>query len=499
FVLDARAYREASEYWTYYQHQMITYTGVNLGQLSQSVTSDGFVYYGGFSDALLNYNWADIDARAYMIGVYKYWIQAIGADGYRFDVYWGPHTRANSPLGGEGEMGQPVRQALKHIRPDINILGEASGTGVGTEVLYADQGGGVDEAYDWNLMGYVESNIWALDVATRVNNLDGQLRNASGNQGMRYLPGPNASFLRFLENQDQDRISYTYSSGVDSATAHARTMPVSTAVNLAVGLPEVYAGQEVGRGYGISDFDTRRRGVINWADPSGAVLMPHYQKLAQIRKQYAAFSTQSMVRLPVDVPAVYAYSRPIAGVNGVVVANFDNVPHTANVILSTGGSPAPINGLANGTPYVATDLYNGNATQQVLFTSGIDTLKVNLPAFGSAVFVIDTTPHTLILPSLTGIVQNPIGVIPREYGLSQNYPNPFNPTTTISYRLPVGGVVSLKVYDLLGREVVTLAEGYQAAGEYSRIFDASRLSSGVYFYRLHAGAYVSVKKMILTK
>ncbi len=153
FVADARAFRDDSRYWTYYQHALIPYSGPPLGELSQSITPDGFVYYGPFSDAILNYNWADLDARQYMIDVYKWWIKDMEVDGFRLDVYWGPHTRANSPAGGEGEMGRPVRTALKHVRPDIHLLGEALGVGAGTERLYADNSdfrgpGGVDAAYD---------------------------------------------------------------------------------------------------------------------------------------------------------------------------------------------------------------------------------------------------------------------------------------------------------------------------------------------------------------
>jgi hypothetical protein len=75
---------------------------------------------------------------------------------------------------------------------------------------------------------------------------------------------------------------------------------------------------------------------------------------------------------------------------------------------------------------------------------------------------------------------------PTVYKLSQNYPNPFNPTTTIEYQLPVDGHVSLKVYDLLGREVATLLNEEQQADYYGVEFDASRFASGVYFYRLDA-------------
>jgi hypothetical protein len=368
-------------------------------------------------------------------------------------------------------------------------------------VSYADDGGGLDEGYDWNLKNYVQSNIWALDAASRVNNLDGNLRNVSVTQAMGYVPGPNSYFLRFLENQDEDRIAYVYSAGgtVDAATARARTMPVSTAVNLAVGLPQVYAGQEVGRGPGIADSYERRRGVLNLADPAGLILMPHYQKLAQIKKQYPCFSTQSMVRVPADVPGVYAYTRPYSGANGVVVSNIDGAAHNANIILSTSGSPAPLFGFSDGTSYVATDLYNNSTTQPVVFSGGVDTLKVSLPAYSSAVFVIDNVAHTLVLPPLTSIGQSRSGAPPGEYSLSQNYPNPFNPATTITYQVRSAGAVTIRVYDVLGREVATLVNEYQGAGSYTQAFDASRLSSGVYFYRLQSGSFVSTKKMVLAK
>ncbi|MHB1688202.1 MAG: T9SS type A sorting domain-containing protein [Ignavibacteriaceae bacterium] len=80
-----------------------------------------------------------------------------------------------------------------------------------------------------------------------------------------------------------------------------------------------------------------------------------------------------------------------------------------------------------------------------------------------------------------------------------NYPNPFNPTTIISYQLPKDGVVTIKVFDALGREVKTLVNEYKTHGKYSVSFDASKLASGVYFYQLRAGDFVSIKKMVLLK
>lgn len=90
-------------------------------------------------------------------------------------------------------------------------------------------------------------------------------------------------------------------------------------------------------------------------------------------------------------------------------------------------------------------------------------------------------------------------VIPNDYQLGNNYPNPFNPSTVISYSLPVQEYVTLKVYDVLGKEVVTLVDGIKSAGKYEATFDASKLSSGVYLYILKAGKFTQTNKMLLMK
>ena len=86
-----------------------------------------------------------------------------------------------------------------------------------------------------------------------------------------------------------------------------------------------------------------------------------------------------------------------------------------------------------------------------------------------------------------------------EYNLAQNFPNPFNPTTNISYNLENDGFVNLTVYDLSGREVATLVNGHLNAGPHEVTFDATGLTSGIYFYKLTAGEYSSMHKMVLMK
>lgn len=82
---------------------------------------------------------------------------------------------------------------------------------------------------------------------------------------------------------------------------------------------------------------------------------------------------------------------------------------------------------------------------------------------------------------------------------TQNYPNPFNPSTTILFSLSAANHVTLKVFDLLGREVAELVNNQLQAGSHSINFDASKLSSGTYFYKLQVGNVVQVKKMLLMK
>jgi len=89
--------------------------------------------------------------------------------------------------------------------------------------------------------------------------------------------------------------------------------------------------------------------------------------------------------------------------------------------------------------------------------------------------------------------------IPTAYSLAQNYPNPFNPTTTINFSVPKTSLVNLKVYDLLGREVSTLVNENKPTGIYSVQFNANKLVSGIYFYRMQAGDFVQTKKLILLK
>ena len=174
---------------------------------------------------------------------------------------------------------------------------------------------------------------------------------------------------------------------------------------------------------------------------------------------------------------IFVYSLVVSGTNLFAGTN------TGGVFLSSD----------NGTSWTAVD-------------SGLTSFDVrSLIVFGPDLFagtLYDGGVWRRPLSEMITSVKQHGSDIPREYTLRQNYPNPFNPSSTISYSLPQKTFVTLKLYDLLGREVRTIVNGEQEPGNHSRIVDASAeggLPSGVYFYRLQAGKFTDSKKMVLLK
>jgi photosystem II stability/assembly factor-like uncharacterized protein len=103
------------------------------------------------------------------------------------------------------------------------------------------------------------------------------------------------------------------------------------------------------------------------------------------------------------------------------------------------------------------------------------------------------------LSEIQTAVKSRTDIVPATYSLQQNYPNPFNPTTTINYSVPKSGLVKIKVYDLLGREVASLVNENKPVGNYSIEFNAGKLTSGIYFYRMESGSFSHTKKLLLVK
>jgi hypothetical protein len=178
----------------------------------------------------------------------------------------------------------------------------------------------------------------------------------------------------------------------------------------------------------------------------------------------------------------------------------------------------------SGNPFTNNGWINTSANdQRMMLNTGTFTLKPNEPVEIIVAYAVDrgnTSLESIDLAKIrakdaigfystnfsyvpVGVKDNPQSQLPNEYSLSQNFPNPFNPSTTIKYEIGEtrrgAQNVKLIVYNMLGQEVATLVNKLQKAGNYEVNFDASNLSSGIYYYQLVSGNFATVKKMILLK
>ena len=148
--------------------------------------------------------------------------------------------------------------------------------------------------------------------------------------------------------------------------------------------------------------------------------------------------------------------------------------------------------------HMAPYLYKSGVNQYTAFSGYCYSPSPLLPTYdGNTTAVIYASPHTFTYTPPVG-VNDPVNTV-NSFALSQNYPNPFNPSTMINYSLPQRNNVSLKIFDLLGREVANLVNETQEAGSHSVSFNASKLTSGVYIYTLRTGNNSMSKKMMLLK
>jgi len=187
---------------------------------------------------------------------------------------------------------------------------------------------------------------------------------------------------------------------------------------------------------------------------------------------------------------------------------FENVKNPWELLRNTGITDGKLKASGNNVAYLDTSLgirwLDGwyTATNQIsVLIPGTD--SVFTPPYSYSLDnALDAKTNVIAKAGNTGSIYDGVHDGPltvRQMVLDQNYPNPFNPSSVICYSLPVHGWVTLKVYDVAGREVATLVNEQKNAGDYQVTLNASRLASGVYFYKLQSGAFSSVKKLVLVK
>ena len=206
-------------------------------------------------------------------------------------------------------------------------------------------------------------------------------------------------------------------------------------------------------------------------------------------KQFVNFVRPGYVRINATSNNSNLYvSSYLSPVNDtlVIVAINDTSIVLSNIKFNCPASTFPIIQYAtcDNPDYSTTQLENIQAPVNGNFT-------VDMQAMSIKTFIVPLNRQTGISNEATSQ--------PMFFGLSQNYPNPFNPATTISFSLPTGSFVSLKVFDLIGREVAIIVSQELFAGTYTRQWNATNMSSGIYFYRLQAGSFTETKKLILLK
>jgi hypothetical protein len=160
-----------------------------------------------------------------------------------------------------------------------------------------------------------------------------------------------------------------------------------------------------------------------------------------------------------------------------------------------------------------TNLFAGTSNDGIFLSTnyGANWIDVNLGLTNKNVFAL-TISRTNILAGTYegGIWKRPLSEVTaikglyragavKEFSLKQNYPNPFNPETKIKYSLPIQSFVTLKIYNAMGEEIATLVNEEKAAGSYDINFNASRLASGIYFYKLQSGSLIETRKLCVLK
>jgi hypothetical protein len=228
-----------------------------------------------------------------------------------------------------------------------------------------------------------------------------------------------------------------------------------------------------------------------------------YSKQADMTDPWQYLETDNSTELTGVNSITLNLSVLIPGTNG----ESDSV-HLSKQLVNNAVSPTEID-IYNGEQLIYTEYFSTNekvSNKNIVFPIPGGTilgikpvLKFSDKSGKSSDLAFESIENTIAQTSNQVNQLIPAKYVPTEFSLRQNYPNPFNPSTMISYDLPKAGYVTLKVYDILGKEITTLFSGNQQAGTYNISCDGSKFPSGVYFYQIKSNNYISIKKMMLVK
>ncbi|MBO6537588.1 MAG: T9SS type A sorting domain-containing protein [Balneolaceae bacterium] len=469
---------------------------------------NGDYYYGLFWGGMPDLNYENPAVKDSMFAISDFWIKEIGIDGFRQDAVLyidedGDKLK-NTPE--TFQFWQDFTANLKAANPDAFSVGEAwEPTETVLQYISNDR---LDYAFEFDLAGAILNGVINGDATGIIR----QMQKVYDNY-------PFLQYGTFLTNHDMNRVMNMLGSDVNKAKVAASlylTLP---------GIPYLYYGEEVGMLGQKPDEDIRlpmqwsyevNAGFTSghpWRQPNAnfrefnvevmqndsSSLLNHYKRLIQLRSsrgnrgylRYPSLSTGQFEAGLSSNSEILSFIRMDSpgGEGTLVIQNVSGTPITdaeiefTNTLLSNNyciTGPSSNNLLSGNDPSFDWDSYNGPGT------ISIQNLEIN-------------SHETQIFSLATYCTSNENVESPETFKLHQNYPNPFNPSTNISFYLPQSAEVKVTVFDVTGRLVATLSDGLRNAGAHQITFDASALSSGIYFYRLEAGELTETRKMMLIK
>jgi glycosidase len=470
---------------------------------------NGAYYFGIFWSGMPDLNYANLDVKKEMFDAARFWLNTMKADGFRLDAI--KHLFEDGPVMENVPATlaflKELRLFYKNVNPNAMTVGEVwSDT---NQILLYSDGTKVDFCFEFPT---------ALAILRSVN--EGQLNWIDGQMQTVVNSYPFLQYAPFLANHDQDRV-------FDQLGQNLKKMKLAAAVYLTLpGIPFMYYGEEVAMaGSGI---DENKRKPMQWTSGANAgftagtpwyplnsnygnfnvqkmqadatSLWHWYRKLIDIRNKQEALRRGDYARVNSNTSGLYAYARRMNQEVLIILHNFQNQV-LSNPALMLGGS-----NLRTGV-HTVKDVLAGKTVGTVsIENNGRFTNwrpNVDLPALGTAVLKIDSAATTA--------VANFTDPLPAQFALSQNYPNPFlsgthspalggrNSSTTIQYALPKAAYVKLTVFDLAGKEIATLVNKMQTAGEYKIQWRPNHLAGGIYLCRLQVDQFTATRKLILLR
>jgi glycosidase len=477
YAADAIAHGERSHYYDFYQREEDDGAPYSQHYVTRQVGAMTFVTYFAWNEAypMANLDYDNPEVQRHIIEATRHWVEAFDVDGYRFDVGWGVASRNPAFV-------QAWRAALKRVKPELFLLGEAKAT---DEVNFE---GRYDAAYDWTAdTNYISEWAWQRTSQEQTIFNSGleqsraaYLRNALTDFGRGYHT--DAVLFRYLENNDTPGFYGNHS-------VEQTKMAAALAFSLH-GIPMLFYGQEVGIERGLYEFASFPMSFpISYYDHDG--FFAHYQHLLLLRKTFSALHSDHFEEVDVEPDDVggqtFAYRRWEGTENVVAAINMGDAAVTAELAL-----PVDAMGLDPETTYYLTDLFTGEALSGT--GAALAAFDVPVPAYTTRLFAVADSVVSVPVASEPGGPSVPGGL-----ALEPNYPNPFSGTTTIAYAVARGGPVRLRVFDLLGREVARLVDGVVPAGHHTSSFDGTALASGVYLARLESGGEVVTRRMAVVR